>query len=145
MRTQTEPTSFVVAEYGADGLAWAKRYAVGTPSVVSLVQASDEASHEFAVRVRETARAFVRGGGRIARAVLVGAGATGATVLASRSLAIRALVAPMVDEGEGTMVLHAAGTDRFSMRALADTVAGQVSGTGVRVAASIDVDVADVA
>lgn len=136
MQMQNEPTSIIVAEYGADGSAWASRFAVGTPSVLSLAQARDESPIDFAQRVRTVVASFVAGGGNICRGVLVGGGGTGADLLSARSLAIRALVTPMAGNGEGTVVLDAAGPDRFSMMALATTVSSQIGGTGVTVTAT---------
>lgn len=144
MQMHREPTSIIVAEYGADGSAWATRFAIGTPSVLSLAQASDESAMDFAQRVRTVVASFVAGGGNICRGVLVGGGGTGADLLSARSLAIRALVTPMAGNGEGTVVLDAAGPDRFSMMALATTVTSQISGTGVTVTATSS-RVADVA
>ncbi len=136
MQAFTEPTSFIIAEYGADSRAWARRLSTGTPSVVTIVQASDESMLDFAMRVRGVVSAFVRGGGRMARAVLVGGGATGSDVLSARSLALRALVSPMASQRQGTLLLDAAGPDRFSMMALASTVESQVAGSGVTVRAT---------
>ena len=143
MTFSPEPTSFIVAEHGAEPVAWARRFAVGTPSTLTIAQACDEAPMAFAIRVRSTVAAFVAGGGVLARAVLVGGGG-GASLLASRSLALRALVTSMAAQGEGTMLLDGPGADRFAMMALASTVAGQVAGTGVTVA-STAATIADVA
>ena len=131
-----EPTSFIIAEYGADARPWMKRFAVGTPSVVTVFQGEDENASEFAMRVRSTVEAFGKGGGQIARAVLVGGGDASASLLPARSLAVRALVTSMSATGAGSLILDGQGRDRFAMMGLADVVAAQVAGTGVRVNAT---------
>ena len=122
--------SIVVAERGANWSLWVEQFQT-SGSVVLVVQRADETIHQLAQRVGERVRDLKA---PIAEAVIVGGGRVDDGVMTARSLAIRSLVAPMVEQRSGRLSLDGSGRDRFSMMALASTVASQVRGTGVRVA-----------
>lgn len=127
--------SLVVAELGSPWESWAERFAIGTPDVVVVVQRPGETADRWAMRVRTQVAGLAASDARLARAVVV-AGTSGPQSLAARSLAVKALVAPMVAQGEGTVLLDGNVADRLGMMALAQLVATQVVGTGVSVRAT---------
>lgn len=133
-RTPT-PVSLVVAELGSPWESWVERFATGTPDVLVVVQEPGESVDRWAMRVRSQVAGLASQDAQLARVVVV-AGTSGPQTLAARSLAVKALVAPMVAQGEGTVLLDGNSIDRFGMMALAQTVAMQVAGTGVSVRAT---------
>ncbi|HJK91598.1 MAG TPA: hypothetical protein RMH85_14070 [Polyangiaceae bacterium LLY-WYZ-15_(1-7)] len=144
LRFAKTPVSLVVAERGSDWEAWVERFSTGTPDVRVVVQDPEEPVERLAQRVRAQVLELEESGEELARAVIVGAGKTNDSTLSARSLAIRSIVAPMVEQGHGTLLLDGQGAGRFGMMALASTVGGMVRGTGVTVTATGGV-VADVA
>ena len=135
-RTPT-PVSLVVAERGSPWESWVERFATGTPDVMVVVQEPGEAVDRWAMRVRSLVAGLEAQNAKLARAVVV-AGPADSRSLSARSLAIKALVAPMVAQGEGTVLLDGNTADRFGMMALAQTVAMQVAGSGVTVRSTAD-------
>ncbi|MCB9618703.1 MAG: hypothetical protein H6724_04520 [Sandaracinus sp.] len=133
-RTPT-PVSLVVAELGSPWESWVERFATGTPDVLVVVQEPGESVDRWAMRVRSQVAGLEAQNACLARAVVV-AGPPTAQTLSARSLAIKALVGPMVASGEGTVILDGNTADRFGMMALAQTVEMQVAGTGVTVRAA---------
>lgn len=129
--------SLVVAERGARWLAWSDRFQAATPEVVLVVQEEGESAESLASRVRERMTELADNHLEVSRAVIIGSG-TGTGSLAARNSAIKAIVAPMVELGRGTLILDGPGRDRFSMAALADTVDSMVRGSGVKVVATSD-------
>ncbi len=132
------PLSLVVAECGADWRMWAERFEAGTPGVVVVAQQAGEDLTHLATRVRQQLQDLEREGQEVTRAVIVGSGNRDARTLAARHSTIKAIVAPMVAVGRGTLILDSHGPDRFSMEALATTVASMVRGSGVKVVATSD-------
>jgi hypothetical protein len=129
------PVSLVVAERGSPWETWVERFTTGTPDVIVVLQEPGEAVDRWAMRVRSQVAGLAAQNARLARAVIV-AGGRDAHSLSARSLAVKALVAPMVAQGEGTLLLDGNHADRFGMMALAQTVEMQVAGTGVSVRAT---------
>ena len=129
--------SLVVAEHGARWLAWSERFQAATPEVVLVIQEDGETAESLAGRVRERIAELAGNELEVSRAVIVGSG-EGTASLAARNSAIKAIVAPMVELGRGTLILDGPGRDRFSMAALADTVGTMVRGSGVKVVATSD-------
>lgn len=138
-----DKTSIVVAEHGAEWATWVIRFEVATPDVVVLRQAANETIASFATRVRDEVAMLESLGHDITRAVVVGGDQP--DTLAARILTIRALLAPMIANGEGTLLLDGMGRDRFAMRGLASTLSSQIHGTGVLIRAIDDAAVASVA
>ncbi len=138
------PLSLVVAERGADWPRWAERFEAGTPNVVVVAQKDNEDLSGLSHRVRERLAELSAEDQEVTRAVIVGGGARDSAAMAARHSTIKAIVAPMVALGRGTLILDASGPDRFCMAALASTVASMVRGTGVKVVATSDT-IADVA
>lgn len=137
------PLSLVVAErdgeWESDWGRWVERFSTGTPDVVVVLQHPGESDDELAQRVRSKVEELDGLGRQIARAVIVGSGRPASETLSARSSAIKAIVAPMVQQGHGTLVLDGEGSDRFQMMALAETVAQMVRNTGVTVRSTSDV------
>lgn len=131
------PLSLVVAErdgeWESNWGGWVERFSTGTPDVVVVLQHPGESDEELAQRVRAKVDELDAAGRQIARAVIVGAGRPASETLSARSSAIKAIVAPMVEQGHGTLLLDGEGSDRFQMMALAETVAQMVRNTGVTV------------
>lgn len=144
LRLPQTPVSLVVAERGVDWGLWVERFQTGTPDVVVIAQRPGETIGQLSQRVRERVEALESSGHQVARAVIAGAGGPAASTLAARHSTIKAIVAPMVKQCQGTLLLDGQGSDRFSMTALATTVATMVRGTGVKVVAT-DHPVANVA
>ena len=133
MDLQDQRTAIVVAEHGSAWRRWVERFRVGTPDLVVFAQRDGEELLDLALRVRTGVQAMQDEGMGICRAVVAGGDRVDAEALSARALAIRALVGPMVREGEGTVILDGVGSGATGMAALATTVAAQVHGTGVLV------------
>jgi len=133
MDLHQDRTAIVVAEHGSAWRGWVDRFRVGTPDVVVIRQHDDEGLLDLALRVRTEMQALTESGVDIARAVVAGGDRVDPEAISARALAIKALVAPMVSEGEGTLILDGVGSGATGMAALATTVAAQVNGTGVLV------------
>lgn len=129
--------SLVVAERGARWLAWSDRFQAATPEVVLVLQEEGESAESLAARVRDRMSELASNELEVSRAVIIGSG-RGTGSLSARNSAIKAIVAPMVELGRGTLILDGPGRDRFSMAALADTVGTMVKGSGVKVVATSD-------
>jgi hypothetical protein len=134
MTNQNSNVSMVVAERGSDWSSWAERFRKSCPEVVVMQQMRGETAADFVYRVRHRVTELDRAGHNLHEAAIVGGGRTDSDAMAARSLAIRALVAPMVRAGGGRVFLGSSHQDRFSMLALASTVAEMLRGTGVAVA-----------
>lgn len=145
MDLQEQRTAIVVAEHGSAWRRWVERFRVGTPDVVVFAQRDDEPLLDLALRIREGVSALQEQGVSIARAVVAGSERVDPEAISARALTIRALVGPMVHEGEGTVILDGVGAGATGMAALATTVAGQVRGTGVLVTSPALDGLADVA
>ncbi len=132
-----DPVSLVVAERGEgwepNWTYWVERFSTGTPDVIVVLQEPGESVETLSQRVRARVVDLEESGRTLARAVIVGSGNPDHTALSARSLAIKAIVAPMVEQGHGTLLLDGEGADRFRMMALASTVAQMVRNTGVTV------------
>ncbi len=133
--SQSSTVSVVVAEHGSDWTPWLSRFRMAHAPVEVIAQEPEERLHDFAARVRSRVGELLRDAIRVKRAVIAGAGRSDREALASRSLSIRALASAMAEDGGGELLLDDAGADRFSMQALAFTVAEMVRGTGVVVTA----------
>lgn len=134
MGSQQNRVSMVVAERDSDWSRWVERFRFHTPDVVVVTQRPGEKVAAFATRVRARVAELEDQGSQVDRAVIVGGGRTDRDALAARSLAIRALASAMAHQGGGDLLLDDRGADRYSMHALAFTVAELVRGTGVTVA-----------
>ena len=124
-------TAIVVAEHGSAWRRWVERFRVGTPDVVVFAQRDDEGLLDLALRIRSDIQALRNEGVTLVRAVVAGGERVDSAALSARALTIKALVGPMVAEGEGTVILDGIGSGATGMAALATTVAAQVQGTGV--------------
>lgn len=133
MTTDAKTVSLIAAEKGGYWAPWVEQFRAETPDVVVVLQQAGEKLSEFALRVRARVAELERDGLALSQAVLVGAGRTDPGALSARSLAIRAMASGMARRGGGRVVLEDAGNDRYSMAALAATVAPLVRGTGVTV------------
>ena len=133
MTPPTHSVSMIVAEQGGQWAPWVDRFREITPDVVVVLQQVGESLSELSMRVRRQVAELERDGLSLEQAVLVGGGRTDREALASRSLAIRAMATGMARQGGGRVTLDDAGADRFSMAAIAATVADLVMGTGVTV------------
>lgn len=133
MMQTTQSIEVVVAELGADWSSYARHVGVNDAELVVIEQAERETATELARRVRTCVDSLETEGKVVDSAVLVGGGRTDNDVLAARSLALRAIVSPMVRNGRGQVLLHANGRDRHSMKGLATMVAEMIRGSGVDV------------
>ena len=129
----TQSISVVVAERGSDWASYATTTRANEPAVVVIEQDKAETATQLARRVRTYVDALESQGKFLENAVLVGGAGTDSDVLAARSLAIRAIVSPMVRHGRGTVLLHGSGRDRHTMKGLATTVSEMIRGSGVDV------------
>jgi len=145
MDLEQRQTAIVVAERGSAWRRWVERFRVGTPDVVVFAQRDDEALLDLALRIRSDVQALQSEGISLSRAVVAGGDRVDPEAISARALTIKALVGPMVAEGEGTVILDGAGDGAMGMAALATTVAAQVQGTGVLVTSPALDAVADVA
>ncbi|MFW6050929.1 MAG: hypothetical protein ACODAU_07125 [Myxococcota bacterium] len=128
MSTPNHRASLVVAERGS---AW-DRWVAGVSEPGVLLQEQGEAPAVFAQRVRSHVAELEARGQMPGRVVLVG-GRRREGALSARSLMIRAIAHGMVAGGGGELLLDGHGSDRFTMRALADTVSDMVRGSGLAV------------
>ena len=133
MTPPTHSVAMIVAETGGAWHPWVDRFREITPDVVLVLQQVGESLSELAMRVRGRVAELERDGLSLEQSVLVGGGRTDREALAARSLAIRAMATGMASQGGGRVMLEDAGPDRFSMAAIAATVADLVVGTGVTV------------
>ena len=122
--------AMVIAERGSDWESWVDQLRREADDVCLIVQQPGETVSELATRVRQRVEA-VQPYETLGKAVLVSGGRVDQDAVAARSLAIRAIVAPMVRAGQGNVVLASNAKDRFSMMGLASTVASMIRGTGV--------------
>jgi hypothetical protein len=134
MTNQDTNVSMVVAERGSDWSGWAEQLRKGCPEVVVMQQLKGETVAAFVHRVRTRVAEIDRSGRTLHEAAIVGGGRTDSDAMAARSLAIRALVSPMVHAGGGRVFLGSAGRDRYAMLGLASAAAEMLRGTGVAVA-----------
>jgi hypothetical protein len=137
-------TSLIVAERGSAWGRWLERFEADSPGAVLLLQDGAEADDRFAQRVRSHVAAMAAAGDGPGRVVLVG-GHARKGALPSRSLMIRAIANTMATRGGGQLLLDGDGSDRFTMRALADTVGDMLRGSGVAVAHASEPQYAQVA
>lgn len=122
----------VVAERGSAWDRWAECFGCDeATSPTLLLQEGAESAADFAQRVRSHV-ASLAADHVPQRVVLVG-GRAGDTMLSARSLIIRAIANGMLRRGGGELLLDDHDSDRFTMRALADTVADMLRGSGVAV------------
>lgn len=145
MDLEQRQTAIVVAERGSAWRRWVERFRVGTPDVVVFAQRDDEALLDLALRIRSDVQALQNEGVSLVRAVVAGGDRVDPEAISARALAVKALVGPMVADGEGTVILDGEGAGAMGMAALATTVAAQVQGTGVLVTSPALDAVADVA
>lgn len=133
MTARSHNVSMIVAENGGAWAPWVEQFRSAAGDVVLVLQQVGESLPELAMRVRARVSELERDGFSLEQAVLVGGGRTDPDALSARSLAIRAMASGMATRGGGHVMLDDAGTDRFSMAALAVTVSDLVAGTGVSV------------
>ena len=133
MDLEQRQTAIVVAERGSAWRRWVERFRVGTPDVVVFAQRDDEGLLDLALRIRSDVQALQAEGISLSRAVIAGSDRVDPEAISARALTVKALVAPMVADGEGTVILDGTGSGAMGMAALATTVAAQVQGTGVLV------------
>ncbi len=146
MDLEQRQTAIVVAERGSAWRRWVERFRVGTPDVVVFAQRDDEALLDLALRIRSDVQALQDEGISLSRAVIAGSDRVDPEAISARALTVKALVGPMVADGEGTVILDGTGPGATGMAALATTVAAQVEGTGVLVTSpALDAAIADVA
>ena len=122
--------AMIVAEHGSAWERWADQLRADGAEVCMFMQQPGESVKALAARVRSRVSELAPGD-TIDQAVVVGGGRTDHAAISARALAIRAIVAPMVEAGRGKIVLAASPRDRFAMMGLASTVAPLVRGTGV--------------
>lgn len=122
--------AMVIAERGSDWESWVDQLRREADDVCLIVQQPGETVAELAARVRQRVDAL-QPYEALGKAVVVSGGRVDQDAVAARSLAIRAIVAPMVRAGHGNVVLASNAKDRFSMMGLASTVASMIRGTGV--------------
>ncbi|MCB9627398.1 MAG: hypothetical protein H6725_08515 [Sandaracinaceae bacterium] len=122
--------AMVIAERGSDWESWVDQLRREADDVCLIVQQPGETVSELAARVRQRVDAL-QPYEALGKAVVVSGGRVDQDAVAARSLAIRAIVAPMVRAGHGNVVLASNAKDRFSMMGLASTVASMIRGTGV--------------
>ena len=122
--------AMVIAERGSDWESWVDQLRHEADDVCLIVQQPGESVSELAARVRQRVAA-IQPYETLSKAVLVSGGRVDQDAVAARSLAIRAIVAPMVRAGQGDVVLASNTKDRISMMGLASTVASMIRGTGV--------------
>jgi hypothetical protein len=134
MTNQSTNVSMVIAERGSEWSSWAEQLRKVCPEVVVMQQLKGETVATFAHRVRARVADLERAGRTLHEAAIVGGGRTDSDAMAARSLAIRALVSPMVRAGGGRVFLGNAGRDRYAMLGLASAAAEMLRGTGVAVA-----------
>ncbi|MFW5877094.1 MAG: hypothetical protein ACOCXM_10180 [Myxococcota bacterium] len=132
MRLRNRHTSLVIAERESAWDRWVDPSDGGATAPVLLVQEGAESSADFAQRVRSHVASLESTGEMPPRAVLVG-GRQHDGALSSRSLMIRAIAHGLATAGGGDLWLDSHGSDRYTMRALADTVSDMVRGSGVAV------------
>jgi hypothetical protein len=123
----------VIAERGAAWARWVDRARQDFGDVMLLSQGEVESIEAFADRVMERVAALSHAGDAPTHAVVVGGGRTDVHALRARSTLVRTIAARMGSASGGLVQLVDAGRDRFSMAAIAQTVAMFSKGTGVRV------------
>jgi hypothetical protein len=135
MSEQTTKVSMIVAERGTDWTPWAEWLRARMPDVVVVVQRQAESVGELAMRVRARIDDADAQGQVIESAVMVGGTEGNDDVLASRSLALRAMASSMVRAGGGKIWLDGGATSRgrWAMASLAEIVNEQLRLTGVTV------------
>jgi hypothetical protein len=136
MSEQATKVSMIVAERGTDWTPWAEWLRLRTPDVLVVVQRQNETLGDLAIRVRARIDEAAAQCVSVESAVMVGGGeGRHDDVLASRSLAIRAIAASMVQAGGGRIWLDGglSPRGRFAMASLAEIVNEQLRLTGVSV------------
>jgi hypothetical protein len=135
MSEQTTKVSMIVAERGTDWTPWAEWLRTRMPDVVVVVQRQGESVGELAMRVRARIDDADAQGQVIESAVMVGGTDGSDDVLASRSLALRAMASSMVRAGGGKIWLDGGPSSRgrWAMASLAEIVNEQLRLTGVTV------------
>jgi hypothetical protein len=138
--------AMVIAERGSAWESWVEtlRLRYGADDVCLIVQQPGESVADMATRVRKRVQAL-QPYETLTHAVVVSGGRTDNDAVSARSLAIRAIVAPMVKAGGGDVILASNTKDRFSMMGLASTVASMIRGTGVSIQPAAQVAFAQVA
>jgi hypothetical protein len=133
MSEQAQQVSMIVAERGTDWTPWAEWLRARMPNVIVVVQRQGENVGELAMRVRARVDEADAQGQVIDSAVMVGGPGGNDDVLASRSLALRAMAASMVRSGGGKVWLDGGTTSRgrWAMASLAEIVNEQLRLTGV--------------
>jgi hypothetical protein len=122
--------AMVIAERGSDWESWIDQLRHDADDVCLIIQQPGESVSELALRVRHRVDAL-RPYEKLSKVVVASGGRVDQDAVAARSLAIRAVVAPMVRAGHGDVVLASGAKDRISMMGLASTVASMIRGTGV--------------
>jgi hypothetical protein len=125
----------VVAEAGAAASRHADEVRQTGAELLMLKQRSNEAPEAFARRCRERLSEVAGTGARIVEARLVGGGRGRGEKILVRAALVRLLVAPMVRQGQGKVILAGTDEDKTSLRGLSAVVREQVQGTGVTVLA----------
>lgn len=124
--------AMVIAERGSDWENWVDQFRHDADDVCLIIQQPGETVSELATRVRKRVDA-IQPYEALTQAVVVSGGRVDQEAVAARSLAIRAVVSPMVRAGQGSVVLASNAKDRISMMGLASTVASMIRGTGVEI------------
>lgn len=124
--------AMVIAERGSDWENWVDQFRHDADDVCLIIQQPGETVSELATRVRKRVDA-IQPYETLSQAVVVSGGRVDQEAVSARSLAIRAVVAPMVRAGHGNVVLASNAQDRISMMGLASTVASMIRGTGVEI------------
>ena len=104
--------------------------------VLPLVQGRTESESDLAQRVRAGHEHIRRRGGRVERGMLVAKPGFDLPDVPGAADLLRVLASPMVEQGEGVLVLQAGSPDtrsRLALTALADAIGDQLRGTGVEV------------
>lgn len=139
----TQSKTLIVAERDSAWDRWMDRPGADGGTEV-LLQDRAESPDRFAHRVRARVAEMAHGDEVPSRVVLVG-GRARADALPARSFMIRAIAQGMVGRGGGELLLDNHRSDRFTMRALADTVGDMVRGSGVAVSHAAEPRYAQVA
>lgn len=126
--------AMVIAEKGSAWTPWVERFRAQCDDVIVVLQERGETVGDLATRVRAKVEELEELEVSLRDAVIVGGGRIDADAMSARSLAIRAVVSPMVRASGGQLLLDSKGPDRYSMMGLASTVASMLRGTGVLVA-----------
>ena len=124
--------AMVIAERGSDWGNCVDQFRHDADDVCLIIQQPGETVSELATRVRKRVDA-IQPYETLAQGVVGSGGRVDQEAVSARSLAIRAVVSPMVRAGHGNVVLASNPQDRISMMGLAPTVASMIRGTGVEI------------